>query len=453
MKRFYLEEIIAIEDAFVSERKELLDRHRKEFDEKMEEKRTKEVAFLNERFKRVERNENELHSLRVKDAEEYNEMKVKLETDVQILEQQLQQMKATYQLNQEKLAYNYQVLQKRDEENAKTKAQQKRKITKLQDSLTNLKKKLAKQVKQFGDENSTLSDDYKRVTDMFNDLELKSKHFLSVDLKKFHDIWKMNEEQCKHMGKNLLDADRIFHEQQLGVEWKCPDTLFMSNIGPIDDAEQMRTGKEFINELFDEDEEEEVLQTNREIENNIEQSLLSKDETQSSNNNILTERYDNQQPSVLKFPEETNQFQVENRDIILNLSKYTLRKIVMLICDETGFLLEQKLVHLLNPLEKNEKSMVKLDSIFKALGIETENDVKLLAQYFVNHRNYKDLIKNRAFVHRKRSNDVSNEEFGEENDDECIEKIVPLDSVELIDPNEVITALRTFATLNKKNDR
>ena len=144
MKRFYLDEIIAIEDAFVSERKELLDRHRKEFDEKMEEKRNKEVAFLNERFKRVERNENELHSLRVKDAEEYNEMKVKLETDVQILEQQLQQMKATYQLNQEKLAYNYQVLQKRDEENAKTKAQQKRKITKLQDSLTNLKKKLAK---------------------------------------------------------------------------------------------------------------------------------------------------------------------------------------------------------------------------------------------------------------------------------------------------------------------
>ncbi len=132
-------------------------------------------------------------------------------------------MKATYQLNQEKLAYNYQVLQKRDEENAKTKAQQKRKITKLQDSLTFLKKKLAKQIKQFNDENQQLSDDYKRVTDMFNDLELKSKHFLSVDLKKFHDIWKMNEEESKKIAKNLLEADRIIHEQQLGLQWKCPD--------------------------------------------------------------------------------------------------------------------------------------------------------------------------------------------------------------------------------------
>ncbi len=140
------------------------------------------------------------------------------------MEQQLQQMKATYQLNQEKLAYNYQVLQKRDEENAKTKAQQKRKITKLQDALTNLKKKLVVQIKKFNDENQQISEEYKRVTDMFNDLELKSKHFLSVDLKKFNDIWEMNESQCKEIAVNLLDADRIIHEQQLGILWKSPDT-------------------------------------------------------------------------------------------------------------------------------------------------------------------------------------------------------------------------------------
>ena len=40
-------------------------------------------------------------------------------------------MKATYQLNQEKLEYNFQVLKKRDEENTITKSQQKRKITRF----------------------------------------------------------------------------------------------------------------------------------------------------------------------------------------------------------------------------------------------------------------------------------------------------------------------------------
>ena len=60
--------------------------------------------------------------------------------------------------------------------------------------------------------------------------------------------------------------------------------------------------------------------------------------------------------------------------------------------------MEQKLVHLLNPLEKNEQSMVKLDSIFKALGVETEKDVRLLAQYFLNHRQYKELIKIKFYI-------------------------------------------------------
>lgn len=216
----------------------------------------------------------------------------------------------------------------------------------------------------------------------------------------------------------------------------------MSNVGPIDDAQQQRTGKEFINELFDE--EEELLQTNREIETNVEQSLSSKDMSQLSNQEA--EQSGNQMPDGnVKYPEETSKFQVDNRDIILNLSKYTLRRIVMLICDEAGFLLEQKLVNLLQPLEKNEKSMVKLDSIFKALGVETENDVKLLAQYFVNHRNYKELINEKAYTQQLETDDADLEK-------EVNEKIVPLDLVELVHPNEVITALKTFATLNQKSD-
>ena len=68
----------------MSERKEILDKHRKEWDEKMEERRNKEIAFMEERFKRVERNENLLNLLRVQDTEKYNEIKVNLENSVQV---------------------------------------------------------------------------------------------------------------------------------------------------------------------------------------------------------------------------------------------------------------------------------------------------------------------------------------------------------------------------------
>ncbi|KAJ1158325.1 hypothetical protein NDU88_011016 [Pleurodeles waltl] len=88
-----------------------------------------QLEYLLTRMRKVEEYEKQLKQLQEQDAEEYSIIKIKLETDVQILEQQLQQMKAAYLLNQEKLEYNFQVLKKRDDENIVTKSQQKRKIT------------------------------------------------------------------------------------------------------------------------------------------------------------------------------------------------------------------------------------------------------------------------------------------------------------------------------------
>merc|ERR1712110_611070 len=129
------EELAQIERAFVMERNELLELEKKKWEEKMSFRREKEEEFLVARAKRVDDFDGQLQHLRVQDSEEYNMVKIRLETDVQILEQQLQQMRATYQLNQEKLEYNFQVLKKRDDENTITKSQQKRKITRLQDVL------------------------------------------------------------------------------------------------------------------------------------------------------------------------------------------------------------------------------------------------------------------------------------------------------------------------------
>lgn len=53
----------------------------------------------------------------MRDTEEYNKIKIQLETEIQYLEQQLEQIRALYQLNTEKLEYNYRVLNERDIEN------------------------------------------------------------------------------------------------------------------------------------------------------------------------------------------------------------------------------------------------------------------------------------------------------------------------------------------------
>lgn len=46
---------------------------------------------------------------------------------------------------------------------------------------------------------------------------------MAADAKKFHDVWCMNEEECKELAQSVLEADRIIFEQQLGLKYQTPD--------------------------------------------------------------------------------------------------------------------------------------------------------------------------------------------------------------------------------------
>jgi dynein regulatry complex protein 1 len=89
----------------------------------------------------------------VSDAQDYNALKVRLESDRQGLEQHMEAMLATYQLNIEKLDYNYRVLVERDHENTATINQQKRKIARQRDLLMNLKTRCAAAARSAGAQN------------------------------------------------------------------------------------------------------------------------------------------------------------------------------------------------------------------------------------------------------------------------------------------------------------
>jgi len=327
MKKSYRDELIQIEDSFIEERNEMVKANRAKWDSLTTQRRECEKEFLDLRFKRVDDHENQLNNLRTNDTEEYNMVKVKLETDVQILEQQLQQMKATYQLNQEKLEYNFQVLKKRDEENMMTKAQQKRKITKLQDLANNMKIKYKKQQNAFREENSNLTEEYHRIAQQYKELHKKFKQFSRIDWKRFEEIWLMNEAEARKLVDKVLRADQIIDEQQLGLSWTKPEIQFYENCGPIQsgmDAEE-KSASDFINEVL------------------------------------------------------SNETQSEKFDVSLS----TTKKILEILCDEGGFLVEEKLRKLLQPLKSGEKSLIKLDAIFKSLQVTTEEDVKKLTKFFI----------------------------------------------------------------------
>lgn len=74
--------------------------------------------------------EEELIKVHRDHEERFRETRIRLETDIQSLEQELEQVKALCLLNSEKLDYNYQVLKKREEENVYIKNHQKRRLNK-----------------------------------------------------------------------------------------------------------------------------------------------------------------------------------------------------------------------------------------------------------------------------------------------------------------------------------
>merc|ERR1719198_2025789 len=195
----------------------------------MEQRRNKEEMYLEARRRRVEEDQRQLEAQRVQDAEDYNILKIKLETEIQTLEQQLEEMRATYQLNQEKLDYNYRVLVERDSENTNTIKQQKKKLTRMADILSNLKARYAREERRFKNENQELTEEYKRITEQFKDLQSKFQHFEVADTKRYRDVWQMNEEIVTDLMRKVLQADKIIHEQQLGLNWYLPsEHIFQS---------------------------------------------------------------------------------------------------------------------------------------------------------------------------------------------------------------------------------
>ncbi|XP_039256460.2 dynein regulatory complex protein 1-like [Styela clava] len=384
LTKSHREELRQIEDAYTDGRSDMNKADRRKWDSMMQQRRDKEEDHMKLREKRVEEHERQLDQLRTQDAEEYNMVKIKLETDVQILEQQLQQMKATYQLNQEKLEYNFQVLKKRDEENTITKSQQKRKITRLQDVLNNLRIKLGKQERSYKDENQSLVDDYKRIAEQYKELHKKMKHFSATDNKKFHDIWCMNEEEVRKLVDKVLNTDCIIHQQQLGLPWSAPDTAFMDSRGPLLAATE---GKE-------------------------KSALMMAKEVLAS---VAKPKQDDSLP--LTFDDEKSHSSTK-------VSLSAVKKVLELLCDEAGFLVEEKLNKLLRPLQNEERSLIKLDAIFKALNIESEDDIHKLAAFFAQHK-------------EKLSDEVSESSLDHEVSS-------TMDGKENMHPNEVLKVLKQF---------
>jgi dynein regulatory complex protein 1 len=340
MQEDYDLELENIENAFLIERDDLLESNKGEIDALFDKRRQMEMTFMDEKQKRQEEYQKEIEELRVKDAEDYNKLKIKLETDIQTLEQQLEEMRATYQLNTEKLEYNYRVLTERDMENSATLQQQKRKLTRLKDALSGLMQRYTQQDAADRHQNQELTDDYRRITKQYKDLQSKFRHFEIADNRRYREVWAMHEEELSEMVKKVLDADKIIHEQQLGLEWLDPSTDMDMTNGTMNRSAAGGAGGAGAGAAVGE-----------ELEQAGDDSFMA---APAAKGGAMQRR----------------------------VSSAKVKKMLTMLAGEAGFLVDAKVKKSLDEMEDEQAAVVRADSLLKSLGVESQGDVEKLMGYF-----------------------------------------------------------------------
>ena len=193
MREDYNSQLTAIEAEFENERADILARNAKEIDDLFTEHRVLENTYLTQRQHDEEENAKQLEDVMSQDANKQNEQKIKLETEMQILEKCMEDMKAIYTLNEEKLKFNYEVLYEREGVNKKMMKTLQNRRRRAKITLSEVNKQFRIQSLRFQKNNIQLTNEYKQFTAWFKDLQKKYERFEKSDDNRIKEVWSMND--------------------------------------------------------------------------------------------------------------------------------------------------------------------------------------------------------------------------------------------------------------------
>lgn len=316
----YNKELEAIEDTYLEERERFIAEQTAEIEALFEKRKTNELLYRDNKQKREDQFQQEIEDLLTQGSDKYNKLKIELEMNIQTLKQQLEEIKATYQLNTEKLDYNYRVLTELDVEKTAELARYKRRLTKLKDHLNAYVTKFHEMEAADNKMNNELTEDYRRLTSKYKNLQSKFRVFEVSDTQKYEEVWSMHEEEAKDMVDQLLKADKILTEQQLGLKWAMPEDMSLLQEG-------MKAGT----------------------------------------------------PAVTAPP--TEEMQEEGKPAV-QVSAVRVRAVLKMIASEAGFMLNQAVTDSIDALPDDQASLVKAEGILKVLGVKSESKMAALVDYF-----------------------------------------------------------------------
>ncbi|XP_007565500.1 dynein regulatory complex protein 1 [Poecilia formosa] len=379
MTKVYREELAQIESRHRQEISILLTKDKEELDRELKKLWDEELERLDERRKKLEEYKREVHEIGQESNHVFNALDY--ERCLRILAQEREQKKVQnsnlplkmkrhlYMEKEEILLTTFRSIKGRITREA-------REIEKLKNIYIDHQKKFAKQ--------SIALTDYSHYTQKHERIKNQVKHFAITDAKRFEEVWLMIEEEVKHLAQRALAIDSVISQQLYGSPEQQPDLNQLLLSSPF---RPWKTRTEIVQTQFPP------------VESPAESHTEILDTTESTEEELA---FIDSSPEGEKLDEET---QEELRE---------------LLCDETDFLIEAKILKLLAPLVTQEQTGVKLGSILYTLGID-ERDLPKLMDFLVSYT------------------DQQNEQTGDSHS-----ASVTSTSLDLIHPNHVLRALKSF---------
>ncbi|XP_068618005.1 dynein regulatory complex protein 1-like [Battus philenor] len=325
MQRAYEKQLSLIEQAISIEREALVDHNNKRWEALYKQRDKEEIAHMEYKFTQLDEHKEEVEAIMWDHHTKYREAKIELESLIQELQKELEKLKTTCLINTEKIGYNYQVLKKREEENVFVRSQQKRKLNKMSDVANNLRAKIRKAAEDGAIEEIKADAEIIKLMQAMDDLEKKSRHFSKVNNYKFSQVWRMSESHCIELAREIRNTEVALHAHILAEPPPPPPPKFPRS--PLAKYESE------------------------------EATPIVEDEYKGDSSKVATREAKNK----------------------------LIQHILKLVADNTGFLVEDRLLKLIEKHKASSKNLCTLDSIFMALEIQAEKDIDLLCKTFLNY--------------------------------------------------------------------
>ncbi|XP_072304504.1 dynein regulatory complex protein 1-like [Eucyclogobius newberryi] len=275
--------------------------------------------------------------------------------------------------------------------------QMKTKVYSLKSELAKLSKQTTKEKEKRMEKQQK---ELNRKTQDYERLKKKRLHFAVADAMQFENMWLTEEAEVKELVERALYIDSMIYEHILRVPWEQPNLSFVKPGKRWKERSAVSHTSKCCQDQAD------GTQSNADNGAMEVESVYSESESEEEVGSVTEER------SGMATPR-------------------TVKKLVEILCDEAGFLLEVKIVKLLDTLDEKERTPIKMGYLFHTLGIKGKDVPKLV-----------DFLHNYGLQCPKESEDTAATKSSCSTDVET-SSVAPV-TPDPIDRNDVLQALKSF---------